>query len=54
MLAGYPREIDSLSFSMGVDFDVWVLPLCWEFDMAIILENQENLETSPHHGVDIF
>ena len=32
--AGYPREIDSVSFSLGGDFDIQVLPLGWEFDMA--------------------
>ena len=32
--AGYPREIDSASFSLGGDFDIWVLPWGREFDIA--------------------
>ena len=32
--AGYPREIDSASFSLGGDFDSRVLPWGWEFDIA--------------------
>ena len=33
--AGYPREIESASFSLGgADFDIWVLPWGWEFDMG--------------------
>ena len=31
---GYPREIDSVSFSLGGDFNIWVLPWGWEFDIA--------------------
>ena len=32
--AGYRREIDSASFSLGGDFDTWVLPSGREFDIA--------------------
>ena len=32
--AGYPREIDSASFSLGGDFDIRVLPWGREFDIA--------------------
>ena len=31
---GYPREIDSASFSLGGDFDIRVLPWRREFDIA--------------------
>ena len=31
---GYPREIDSVSFSLGGDFDIRVLPWGREFDIA--------------------
>ena len=31
---GYPREIDSASFSLGGDFVIQVLPWGQEFDMA--------------------
>ena len=31
---GYPQEIDSGSFSLGGDFDIWVLPWGQEFDIA--------------------
>ena len=33
-VAGYPREIDSASFSLGEDFDIRVLPWGREFDIA--------------------
>ena len=32
---GIPWEIDSSSFSMGGDLDIWVLPWSLEFDIAI-------------------
>ena len=33
--AGYPREIESVSFSLGrADFDIWVPPWGWEFDIG--------------------
>ena len=32
--AGYPREIDSASFSLGGDFDIWVLPSGRGFEIA--------------------
>ena len=41
---GYPREIGSGSFSLGGDFDIWVLPWGRELDMATILEDRKNLE----------
>ncbi|XP_067041107.1 uncharacterized protein [Acropora muricata] len=47
--AGYPREIDSVTFSLGWDFDIWVLPWGREFDVATILEDRNNLETSRRH-----
>ena len=47
--AGYPREIESATLSLGWDFDIKVLPWGREFDMAIILEDRNNLETSRHH-----
>ena len=31
---GYPQEIDSARFSLGGDFDIWVLPWGREFDIA--------------------
>ena len=31
---GYPRKIDSASFSLGGDFDIRVLPWGREFDVA--------------------
>ena len=30
----YPWEVDSASFSLGGNFDIWVLPWGREFDMA--------------------
>ena len=35
--------IDSASFYLGGDFDIWVLPWRWEFDQATILEDQKNM-----------
>ena len=40
---------DLASFSLGRDFDIWVLPWGLEFDMAAILEDRKNLETSHCH-----
>ena len=40
--AGYPREIDSASFSLGGNFDIWVLPWGREFDMAKTCFGQKN------------
>ena len=34
-------RIDSASFSLGRDFDIWVLPWGREFDMAAILEDRK-------------
>ena len=42
---GYPRDIDSESFPLGRDFDIWP-PQGREFDMAAILEDRENLVMS--------
>ena len=39
--AGYPREIDSASFSLDGDFDIRVLPWVWEFDIAMTCYGQK-------------
>ena len=39
--AGYPREIDSASFSPGGDFDIQVLPWGQEFDIAMTCFGQK-------------
>ena len=39
--AGYPREIDSASLSLGWDFDIQVLPWGREFDIAMTCVGQK-------------
>ena len=39
--AGYPREIDSASFSLGGDFDIQVLPWGQEFNIAMTCFGQK-------------
>ena len=39
---GYPREIDSASFSRGGNFDIWVLPWGREFDMPKTCFREKN------------
>jgi len=40
---GYPREIDSASFTLSGDFDIWVLPWGREFNIATTCFGQKAL-----------